>query len=98
ILALKSLPSAHCSIVNALEQPSECLPSWLWTRKCDTDSVRDRQFCQVFRFILTDFANICTSTRTAPRFDNSERSFMTDHIAPIFNAFGKQTDLLTFNW
>ncbi|ORE06469.1 hypothetical protein BCV72DRAFT_183202, partial [Rhizopus microsporus var. microsporus] len=50
------------------------------------------------RFILTNFANICSSTRTAPRSDISERTFLIDRIVPIFKPLGKQTDLLTFNW
>ncbi|KAI8974983.1 hypothetical protein BDB01DRAFT_728638 [Pilobolus umbonatus] len=97
-VTLKQFSCAHSLIHHVLEQSLETLPAWLWSYKCDTDSVQDHQLCQTFRFVLTDFSNICSGTRTAPGSDISERTFLVDHVAPIFKAFGKQTDLLVFNW
>lgn len=96
---LEQFTSAHAMIMEAVDKPIECLPSWLWSYAVsDTTSALEMKLIQAIRFILTDFVNICSNSLTAPFCEISERTFLIHHVVPIFKSLGNRTDMLCFNW
>ncbi|GAB5587726.1 hypothetical protein Unana1_02626 [Umbelopsis nana] len=90
---LKMFQRMHAFLLTALEQELEMLPSWLWARKhCDLVP-QEKQLWSMAKFYLTAFADNCTSTNTAPLTDYELR-----RVVPIFQTFGNQTGLLSFDW
>ncbi|KAG1471035.1 hypothetical protein G6F56_002350 [Rhizopus delemar] len=95
---LKMFPVAYNLLMNSLDQPLENLPSWLWAYSIEeTTPAMERQLVQTFRFILTDFVSTAT-IRTIPSSMTDERTFLINHVVPIFKSFGSQTNMLCFNW
>jgi hypothetical protein len=98
---LKQFPTAFTLLMGAIDQPLENLPAWLWGHPIDKDdalSTTEKQLIQTIRFVLTDYANNNTNVQTAPSSDVSERTFLINHVIPVFKTLGNQTNLLCFNW
>ncbi|ORZ02273.1 hypothetical protein BCR43DRAFT_559253 [Syncephalastrum racemosum] len=76
-----------------LKQSEEELPAWLWSRRLSSNvDDYETQIIKAIRFVLTDFASKSVSGT------NSERTFWVDRVVPLFQIFGDQTQLLSYEW
>ncbi|KAI8376020.1 uncharacterized protein BYT42DRAFT_498822 [Radiomyces spectabilis] len=96
---LKQFPATFTLLMGAMNQPIEKLPVWLWGNPAENAlSIAEKQLILTVRFVLTDYANNNNNEQVAPFSDVSERTFLINHVVPIFKTFGNQTKLLSFNW
>jgi hypothetical protein len=97
--SLLSFPAVQSFLSAGLKQSLDDLPRSVWTEQLNANTQDEKQLCNAVRFLLTSFANSCSTTaiNTKPCKDY-ERTFWVEHVVPIFHVFSKQTGLLSFNW
>jgi hypothetical protein len=82
----------------ALKQEVDSLPSFLWGTKTVANP-NEQKLINVTKFVLTSFADTCSTIAIKTKlYQDYERTFWVQHIIPIFQTFGNQTGLLSFNW
>ncbi|CAO3595880.1 unnamed protein product [Absidia cylindrospora] len=91
---LKDAPGTFIFLKEALNQPLDDLPRYLWTNgyHCTGD---EQQNNDMIRHILTDFRINCMIIATKP---SNERTPFAEHFVPIFKAFAGITNLVAFTW
>ncbi|KAI9247751.1 hypothetical protein BY458DRAFT_446176 [Sporodiniella umbellata] len=91
------MDKVHLFVLEALEQPYERLPQFLWTFDKELiENPDQRTIIQIIQYILTDFSGKCY--RVGKTLDNYERTFFIDRVVPIFQNMGDQTGLISFKW
>ncbi|KAI9032505.1 hypothetical protein CLU79DRAFT_680166, partial [Phycomyces nitens] len=75
------------------------LLQFIWSYKCpDKTDENEQSLIRTMQFVLTDFCSKCNRKSSVITLANSERTFWVDRIVPLFQSFGDQTGLLTYQW
>jgi hypothetical protein len=96
-ITLKSVPGAFQFLNQALDQPFDDLPQWLWANGNSQDhSDKETKAIMLMRSILTDYYTNCLLLTTEGPVD--EEGFFVKSIIPIFKCYSATYGTLYFEW